>query len=82
MLKEDDDSYVLNLNDSFFDSDDDSGDECNEDVIEYRKNKKAAYQQEGNRDKIVLSILDNGTGIKKQDQKNLFKMFGCLKNTK
>ena len=27
-------------------------------------------------------MLDNGVGIKKKDQKKLFKMFGCLQSTR
>jgi len=36
----------------------------------------------GPRDKVVLSVLDNGIGIKKRDQPNLFQLFGCLKTTR
>ena len=33
-------------------------------------------------DKIVLSVLDNGIGIKDLDKTKLFKLFGCLKSTR
>jgi len=33
-------------------------------------------------DKLVLSVLDNGVGIRREDQGRLFKLFGCLKNTR
>ena len=29
-------------------------------------------------DKIVISVLDTGIGIKKKDQRKLFKLFGTL----
>jgi signal transduction histidine kinase len=38
------------------------------------------YQSE-QQDKLVISVLDTGIGIKDKDQKQLFKMFGTLKNT-
>ena len=37
--------------------------------------------QEGDSDKIVLSVLDNGVGIKDEDKDKLYKLFGCLKET-
>ena len=33
-------------------------------------------------DKLVLSVFDNGIGIKDEDQSKLFKLFGCLKATR
>jgi hypothetical protein len=30
------------------------------------------------RDKIVISVVDSGIGIKKKDRIRLFKLFGCL----
>ena len=33
-------------------------------------------------DKIVISVLDTGIGIKKKDKRKLFKLFGTLQNTK
>ena len=31
---------------------------------------------------IEFSVIDTGYGIKKEDQKNLFKLFGMLEETK
>jgi signal transduction histidine kinase len=36
----------------------------------------------GDYDKIVISVLDTGIGIKKKDQRKLFKLFGTLQNTR
>jgi signal transduction histidine kinase len=40
------------------------------------------FEPEENRDKIVISVIDSGIGIKKKDKVKLFKLFGCLQNTK
>ena len=34
------------------------------------------------REKIVIQVLDSGIGIKKKDKVKLFKLFGCLQNTR
>ena len=34
------------------------------------------------RDKIVISVIDNGVGIRKEDRKNLFKLFGKASNVR
>lgn len=36
----------------------------------------------GEKDKIVVSVLDTGIGIKPEDQQTLFQMFVCLKNSR
>ena len=33
-------------------------------------------------DKLVISVMDTGIGIKKKDQAKLFKLFGTLQNTR
>ena len=33
------------------------------------------------RDKVIFSIFDNGYGIKEENKKGLFKLFGCLNDT-
>ena len=33
-------------------------------------------------DKLVISIIDTGIGIKKKDRAKLFKLFGTLQNTR
>jgi signal transduction histidine kinase len=32
--------------------------------------------------KIVIQVIDSGIGIKKKDKVKLFKLFGCLQNTR
>jgi hypothetical protein len=34
------------------------------------------------RDKLVISVIDSGIGIKSKDKIRLFKLFGCLNNTR
>ena len=36
----------------------------------------------GDRDKLVISVIDSGIGIKSRDKIRLFKLFGCLNNTR
>lgn len=36
-------------------------------------------EQDG-RDKIVISVIDSGIGLSKNDKAKLFKLFGALKN--
>ena len=36
----------------------------------------------GRKAKIVISVKDTGVGISADDQQNLFKMFGTVKNTR
>lgn len=31
---------------------------------------------------MVISVIDTGIGIKKKDRIKLFKLFGCLQNTR
>ena len=33
-------------------------------------------------DAVEISVVDTGFGIKQEDQKNLFKLFGTLESTK
>ena len=33
-------------------------------------------------DKLVISVIDTGIGIKKKDRRKLFKLFGTLQNTR
>ena len=35
-----------------------------------------------NRNKIVISVMDTGIGIKKKDKLKLFKLFGTLQSTR
>ena len=41
----------------------------------------AIFEPINGRDKIVLSVIDTGIGIKKKDRIKLFKLFGTLQNT-
>lgn len=50
--------------------------------MENKGNLQSIYEQDENQSKIVLSVQDTGVGIKKDDQPKLFKLFGCLKNTR
>ena len=45
-------------------------------------NFKRILEPNEKRDKIAICVTDTGIGIKKKDRLNLFKLFGCLKNTK
>ena len=36
------------------------------------------FDPDGERDKIVIQVIDSGIGIKKRDKIKLFKLFGCL----
>ena len=47
---------------------------------EYKERNRRAFAPE-TKDKIVITVLDTGTGISNKDQKKLFKMFGYLKST-
>ena len=40
------------------------------------------YKIEGNTEKIGISVKDTGVGIKEEDQKKLFKLFGFIDTTK
>jgi osomolarity two-component system, sensor histidine kinase SLN1 len=40
------------------------------------------FKSDPNRDKIVIEVTDTGIGIKKKDRVKLFKLFGCLQNTR
>ena len=43
---------------------------------------KHIRNQDTQHDKIVITVVDTGIGIKKKDRKKLFKLFGCLQNTR
>ena len=73
-----------NIEDSFFDPHEELQEDCPLYGLRVEKKQdlyKKVYAPE-EKDKIVISVLDTGIGIKEQDQDNLFKMFGCLKSTK
>ena len=53
----------------------------NEYYLKLNEIKKSIYSAEL-RDKIVISVLDNGIGMTINEQNNLFKMFGCLQSTR
>jgi signal transduction histidine kinase len=40
------------------------------------------YDPDPSRAKIVIQVIDSGIGIKKKDKVKLFKLFGCLQNTR
>ena len=61
--------------DSFFNDIEDLQDE-------FTNLKRRDIYRPGDKDKVVISVLDTGVGMKRKDQMNLFKMFGTLNNTK
>jgi signal transduction histidine kinase len=36
------------------------------------------FKPEDEKDKVVISVIDNGLGIKKKDRLKMFKLFGKL----
>ena len=40
------------------------------------------YYDQAEKDKLVLTVQDSGVGISKQDQAQLFQLFGCLSSTR
>ena len=50
--------------------------------FEKEHNVEAIFHPEIERDKIVISVIDSGIGIKRKDKIKLFKLFGCLNNTR
>ena len=36
------------------------------------------FQPDPEKDKLVVTVVDKGIGIKKKDRVKLFKLFGCL----
>ena len=36
------------------------------------------FEPDAEKDKLVVSVIDKGIGIKKKDRVKLFKLFGCL----
>ncbi len=40
------------------------------------------FKHEKDKDKLVISVIDTGIGIKNRDRIKLFKLFGTLKNTR
>jgi len=64
--------------DSFTDKNESSETET-EDAIDDQRNKvHRHFYPEVKRDKLVISVIDSGIGIKKKDRKKLFKLFGSL----
>lgn len=40
------------------------------------------YRADSEKDKIVISVIDTGVGITKEDRRKLFKLFGKVTNTR
>lgn len=53
-----------------------------ESKFEREHNVDGIFLPEAKRNKIVISVIDSGIGIKKKDKIKLFKLFGCLNNTR
>lgn len=45
-------------------------------------NVDTLFEPEEHRNKVVITVIDSGIGIKKKDKVKLFKLFGCLQNTR
>lgn len=45
------------------------------------RSMKELYKQHQTRDKLVISVIDTGIGIKQEDHIKLFKLFGTSQNT-
>ena len=60
-------------------NDDDDSDSADSNGSQFEKdhNEKFIFER-AERDKIVISVIDSGIGIKKKDRLKLFKLFGCL----
>ena len=53
-----------------------------ESKFEREHNVAKIFEALPDRDKIVITVIDTGIGIKKSDKIKLFKLFGCLQNTR
>jgi signal transduction histidine kinase len=70
---------ILSLGEVPFDSNSfDNSSECVDSKFEKEHKLETLYIPEVRRDKVVIQVIDTGIGIKKKDQKKLFKLFGCL----
>ena len=47
-----------------------------------RRSTRSKHRPDDTKDKIIIEVVDSGIGIKKKDKKKLFKLFGCLQNTR
>ena len=63
--------------DDFSDSDDSARDDYND-----AHTLQAVFTPNAQSDKIVITVIDTGIGIKPADQKKLFKLFGTVTNTR
>ena len=57
---------------------DNSSDSANSEVSQFERDHKVEelFDPINERDKIVISVIDTGIGIKKKDRIKLFKLFG------
>ena len=85
------DNDDISINESFFSESSSSHESSDSEGSEndFRKKRKTitakkreAFSPHPTQDKIVVTVQDTGIGIKKLDQKQLFRMFGCLKSTR
>ena len=61
---------------SISDLSDSDNDEIKE--ISKLKNERELFRCSCEKDKLIVTVIDTGVGIKRKDQQNLFKLFGCL----
>jgi hypothetical protein len=50
--------------------------------FENEHNIDSMFSPLAKRDKLIISVIDSGIGIKSKDKIRLFKLFGCLNNTR
>ena len=70
--------------DSFSSGEDSDSDSINSEASRFEKEHKIEkiFEPHVGKDKIVISVIDTGIGIKKKDKIRLFKLFGTLQNTR
>lgn len=66
--------------DSFSSESSSGSDDLKSEVSQFDKRHsiERIFEPEYGKDKLVISVIDTGIGIKKKDRIKLFKLFGCL----
>jgi len=69
--------------DSFDQSSSESGDDdSSAEKFDNEHSMDEVFRPDPEKYKLVISVIDTGIGIKKEDRRKLFKLFGCLQNTR
>lgn len=63
-------------------SNSESEDDSDAEKFDNDHNMSKVFQPDPEKYKIAISVIDTGIGIKKDDRRKLFKLFGCLQNTR